>query len=138
VHDRARIPTLPAYAHALGFLHTADVLARRLPRNREYMKDQLRRAALSIALNIAEGAGEFRPREKARFYRMARRSACECRALYDAVEALDLVDLQDLAPGREQLDELVGQLTRLALAVERRDSDGPPGLTGRRDPRRRR
>jgi four helix bundle protein len=117
-------PGLPAYAHALGFLHTAEALAGRLPRNREYMKDQLRRAALSIALNIAEGAGEFRPREKARFYRMARRSAHECRALYDAVETLDLVTPPDLAPGRDQLDDLIGQLTRLALAVERRDPDG--------------
>ncbi len=115
------MPTLPAYAHALGFLHTAEELARRLPRNREYMKDQLRRAALSIALNIAEGAGEFRPREKARFYRMARRSAQECRALYDAVEALHLAGRPALDPGRQQLNELVAQLTRLALAVERRD-----------------
>jgi four helix bundle protein len=42
------------------------------------VRDQLRRAANSIPLNIAEGAGEFLPAEKARFYRMARRSATEC------------------------------------------------------------
>ncbi|MEM1418216.1 MAG: four helix bundle protein, partial [Myxococcota bacterium] len=30
-----------------------------------------------MVANIAEGAGEFSPSEKARFYRMARRSAIE-------------------------------------------------------------
>lgn len=125
MHEHTRpTPALPAYAHALGFLHTAEELAGGLSRNRQYMKDQLRRAALSIALNIAEGAGEFRPREKARFYRMARRSAHECRALYDAIETLDLVAIPHLARGRDQLDELIGQLTRLARAVERRDPHG--------------
>jgi len=49
-----------------------------LPEGRTYIRDQLRRAANSIPLNIAEGAGEFSPAEKARFYRMARRSATEC------------------------------------------------------------
>ncbi|HKJ92261.1 MAG TPA: four helix bundle protein, partial [Longimicrobiales bacterium] len=56
-------------------------------------KDHLRTAALSIGLYIAEGAGEFRPREKARFYRMALRSAHECRAVYDAVDELDLAEI---------------------------------------------
>jgi four helix bundle protein len=41
-------------------------------------RDQYRRAAKSIIRNICEGAGEFRKAEKARFYRMALRSAEEC------------------------------------------------------------
>ena len=40
-------------------------------------RDQIRRSAKSAIRNICEAAGEFRPREKARFYRMAGRSVTE-------------------------------------------------------------
>ena len=59
----------------------ADPLADRFPRGRAYLSDQLRRAVASIPLNIAEGAGEFAPADKAHFYRMARRSATETAAV---------------------------------------------------------
>ncbi len=52
------------------------------------LKDQLIRAAISIAMNIGEGAGEYAPREKARFYRMARRSASEAISGFDALLTL--------------------------------------------------
>ena len=51
-----------------------------LPKGRAHLRNQLERSATSIVANIAEGAGEFSPSEKARFYRMARRSAIETAA----------------------------------------------------------
>jgi four helix bundle protein len=36
-------------------------------RGRAYLADELQRAATSIVLNIAEGAGEFSRKDKARF-----------------------------------------------------------------------
>jgi len=42
-------------------------------------------------LNIAEGAGEFAPKEKVRFYRMARRSATESAAVLDVCRNLKLL-----------------------------------------------
>jgi four helix bundle protein len=47
--------------------------------------NQLRRATTSICLNIAEGAGEFSAKEKAPFYRIAKRAATECAAILDVV-----------------------------------------------------
>jgi four helix bundle protein len=44
------------------------------------LADQLRRAADSILLNVAEGAAYFRPAQKAQYYRTARASAAECAA----------------------------------------------------------
>jgi four helix bundle protein len=71
---------LEVFGHAVQAVAVIDELAEELPEGRGYIRDQLQRAANSIALNIAEGAGEFVPAEKARFYRMAKRSATECAA----------------------------------------------------------
>ena len=51
---------------------------------------KLKRAFVSISLNISEGAGEFSRSEKARFYRMSRRSATECAAVVDICKELEL------------------------------------------------
>ena len=57
------------YRAALDFLRATQPITRRAGRSRGEMGDQLHRAATSIALDIAEGAAEFRANEKRRFYR---------------------------------------------------------------------
>ena len=83
---------LDVYAAALEFTAWRRGLVRRLPRGNADLTDQLTRAGHSIALNIAEGSGEFSAADKARFFRMARRSATECAA------ALDLIRREHLLP----------------------------------------
>jgi four helix bundle protein len=50
---------LDAYKLALDFPVVADELIERLPRGRGHLADQLGRAATSIVLHLAEGAGKF-------------------------------------------------------------------------------
>ena len=69
---------LDVYRVSIEFVALADNIVEQLPSGRSYLVNQLRRAALSIPLNIAEGAGEFCQNDKARFYRIALRSATEC------------------------------------------------------------
>ena len=71
-HERMEV-----YGVALAFVKQATAIRARLPRGRNPLADQLDRASVSVALNIAEGAGEFARKEKARFYRIARRSATD-------------------------------------------------------------
>ena len=62
-----------------------------LSKGRAGLRNQLERAAISIPLNIAEGAGEYSRGDKSRFYRIARRSATKCAAILEVVSVLNLV-----------------------------------------------
>lgn len=111
---------LDVYKVAREFSREASGIVADLPRGSSDLGDQLQRAATSIVLNIAEGAGEFSSKEKARFYRIASRSAAECAA------ALDLAkDLYGLDPARAQrtkalLQRAGAMLTKLARLHEGR------------------
>jgi four helix bundle protein len=94
---------LDAYRLGLEFVTHAEQLAESLPLGRASLADQLRAASMSICLNTAEGAGEFRPAEKARFYRLARRSATECAAALDICRAIRVGDKPDLELGDDML-----------------------------------
>lgn len=105
---------LTVYQVAIEFVILADEVIEHLPRGRAYLSDQLQRAALSIPLNIAEGAGEYAGDEKARFYRMAKRSATECAGILDVCNRLRLVDENRYIKGRELLIGIVSMLIKMA------------------------
>jgi four helix bundle protein len=105
---------LTVYQVAIEFVILADDVIVHLPRGRAYLSDQLQRAALSIPLNIAEGAGEYAIDEKARFYRMAKRSATECAGVLDVCQRLRLVDESRFVKGRELLISIVSMLIKMA------------------------
>src|SRR5262245_18017215 len=104
-HERMEV-----YRLAMEFVALVNVMRSSFLSGRSGLADQLERAALSIPLNIAEGAGEFARREKARFYRMARRSATECAAILDVAGQLELVDPPRIVVGKELLHRIVGML----------------------------
>ncbi len=105
---------LTVYQTAIEFVILADEIIKHLPRGRAYLSDQLQRAALSIPLNIAEGAGEYAVDEKARFYRMAKRSATECAGVLDVGQRLGLVEEKRYLKGRELLIGVVSMLIKMA------------------------
>jgi hypothetical protein len=82
---------------AFNLVVLVDGLASRLERKRYYLADQIRRAALSVLLNIGEAAAEFNPAEKAHFRigtafcrRSCDWSGCFC-AIESAFGRIDLV-----------------------------------------------
>ena len=105
---------LDVYRIAVDFVILADAIVEHLPRGRGYMSDQLQRAALSIPLNIAEGAGEYSSEEKMRFYRMAKRSATECSAIVSVCHRLQLIEAERYAQAREFLIRLISMLIKMA------------------------
>jgi four helix bundle protein len=91
---------LEVWQLALDYTDLAYEIAERLPRAEEYnLKSQIRRAATSVALNIAEGSTGQSDAEQARFLGLAVRS------LVETVACLHLIKrrryLEDLEPLRD-------------------------------------
>ena len=59
-----------------------------------YLKDQLKRATLSIVLNLAEGTGRISKAEKKRFYTIARSSVFECVAIISVLKDCQTMEKQ--------------------------------------------
>ena len=73
---------LQVYQRAIRFVSLIYTLTRSFPPHEQFgLTAQLRRAAVSIPANIAEGAGRYSDAERRQFYRTARASIFECVAL---------------------------------------------------------
>jgi len=106
----ASLHRFDAYRLALAF--RAHVV-RWLPIKRVELSDQLDRASLSIALNIAEGAGRA-GRDQARHYAIARGSAFECLAV------LDLLELEAAPPSSREARGVLLRVIAILTALIRR------------------
>ena len=103
---------LDVYRCAVAFLGAAARLVETVPRGYGSLADQLRRAALSVPLNIAEAGGRSEA-EARRHYSIARGSVLECAAVVDAFEALRLASSAELAEPRELLERVVSMLIKM-------------------------
>ena len=104
---------LDVYQTAIEFVVLIELIVKQFPKGRAYLIDQLQRAGSSVALNIAEGAGEFSTNEKIRFYRMARRSATECAGILDICRRLNLIDENISSLSRGLLLRIVSMLSKM-------------------------
>ena len=73
----------------------------------------MRRAALSIPLNIAEALGKPGEQDRARFYAIARGSAMECGAIIDACLLLGATTPQDATRAEALLERIVAMLSKM-------------------------
>jgi len=121
---------LEVYRVAVQYADAADSIAAKLKRGNAHVRDQLRRASDSVVNNVAEGAGEFQPAEKARFYRIALRSCTESAATLHTCQRRILADLESVENARLLLKRVVEMLTRLVQSVGRRSKIGTGTRTG--------
>ncbi len=103
---------MDVYQRAIELLALASQLSSDAPRGNSALLDQLRRAASSIPLNIAEAAGRTGQADAARTYAIARGSAMECAAA-GALLVLKVIDAAAHRRGCELLERIVAMLTKL-------------------------
>lgn len=94
-------------------------ISRRFPREETYgLTSQIRRAAVSVPANLAEGNGRIHRAEYAHFVSVARGSLREVDTLIEIALGLGYLKEQELANTRELLDHLGRMLTRLLKRLE--------------------
>jgi len=104
---------LHVYQASIEFLVLTEQTIEHLQRGNSPLIDQLRRAAMSVPLNIAEGYGKRRPADRGRFYDIARGSAHECGAVLDVLQARSLIGDASYRENKALLHRIVSMLVKL-------------------------
>ena len=106
---------LDVYQKSIQFLALSAQIAGSLPRGNGELVDQLKRAALSVPLNIAEASGRTGSADNAKHFAIARGSALESGAIVDACHALRLLDNQTYSAAKRLIVSVVAMLSRLCM-----------------------
>jgi len=104
---------LDVYQASIRFLALTESVIDDLPRGSAATIDQLRRAAMSIPLNIAEGYAKQSPQDGARFFDIARGSAHECGAIVDVLKARSMIKDETHRALKILLHRVVSMLVKL-------------------------
>lgn len=129
-----RFEELPAWKDAVDLAVAADALVRSSPlqRDRDYTS-QLRRAALSVSNNIAEGFERGTTAELLSFLYIARGSAGEVRSMMYVLERLAGYDVTDLkfqiSNLKSSAESLARQLRAWADTLQNSDIKGQRRMT---------
>lgn len=105
---------LDVYQCAIEFLGVCLQTIDEIPKGNAQLIDQFKRAAMSIPLNIAEGAGKKSRSDCKRFFVIARGSAMECGAILDVAHKFHFVNQDKIIVGKRLLERIVAMLTKLA------------------------
>lgn len=98
---------LIVYQVSLKMVKIIYQLTRNFPKEEQYVLiPQLRRAAISVCSNIAEGAARRSKTEKKRFYEIARSSAVEIDTHFEIALILEYLDEEDLKESGNYLESV--------------------------------
>ena len=105
---------LIVWKRAMELAKEAYALARKLPREENYaLADQIRRSAVSIPSNIAEGYGRYGTKEYARFLSISRGSSYELETQILLTVDLGYLDQIDVAKALSLSREIAKILTKI-------------------------
>ena len=116
---------LQVYQKAIAFADDVCTLTRSFPRGYFFLADQLNRAALSVAANIAEGNGRFTKPDRRNFFGIARGSVQECVPLLELASRQSLLAAEQHQVLKSQLEELSRMLSGLIGSLEKHKLSAP-------------
>ena len=112
---------LQVYQKAVDLADRVASLAERFPRGYYFLVDQLNRAALSIATNLAEGNGRFTKPDRRNFFTIARGSAQECVPLLEIARRRGFIADAEHTALKANLEEIAKMLSGLINGLDKRD-----------------
>ncbi len=113
---------LIVYQKAITFADAICTCSREIPRGYFFLADQLNRAALSIAANIAEGNGRFTKPDRRHFFGIARGSVQECVPLMELAKRQGLLKPELHERLKADLEEIARMLSGLINGLDKRES----------------
>ena len=111
---------LDVYQKSVDFADEVAALTEAFPRGYGFLVDQLNRAALSIATNLAEGNGRVTKPDRRSFFTIARGSAQECVPLLEIARRRGLIKDPVVANLKSQLELIAKMLSGLINGLENR------------------
>ena len=111
---------LLVYQKAITFADQICTLTRNLPRGYFFLADQVNRAALSIATNIAEGNGRFTIPDRKHFFVIARGSVQECVPHLELALRQSLLEPDVHEKLKNDLEEIARMISGLNNGLENR------------------
>lgn len=111
---------LIVYQKALAFADAVCTLTKTFPRGYFFLADQLNRAALSIAANLAEGNGRFTKADRRHFFGISRGSTQECVPLLELTFRQKLLLQPQHQHLRASLEEIARMLSGLIAGLDKR------------------
>lgn len=111
---------LEVYQKSVDLAETVMDLTDEFPKGYYFLRDQLNRASLSIATNIAEGNGRFTKKDRRNFFVIARSSTQECIPLLEIAKRKQFISEVRLSELFNQLEVISKMLSGLINGLERR------------------
>jgi four helix bundle protein len=111
---------LLVYQQSLDLADEVCTATEQFSRGYGFLVDQLNRAALSMAANIAEGNGRFTKADRKNFFIIARGSVQECVPLLELARRRTLISDALHAELKSDLEEISKMLSGLINGLENR------------------
>ncbi len=103
----------------MGLAISCYSLTQPFPKREEYgLTSQIRRSAVSVPSNIAEGSGRRSDRDFSRFVWIAYSSACELETQVLLSQQLGLAEVSSVSSVAVEIDEIRGMLFAFATSLE--------------------
>lgn len=113
---------LDVYQKSVDLAEIIITLTDEFPKGYYFLTDQLNRASLSIATNIAEGNGRFTKGDRRNFFIIARGSAQECVPLLEIAKRRKLISDVKLSDLSNRLEVISKMISGLINGLEKREA----------------
>jgi four helix bundle protein len=111
---------LKVWHESIELIKKIYLISNKLPKDEDYnLKQQLKRAVVSVALNIAEGKNRKTIKDFSNFINISYASLCEVDSILDICESLNYInDTKDI---RSQIENIAKMLNSLKNSLNRKD-----------------